>query len=57
MIRKETPKNKENYLSVNNEQSHILLSMGFHPIYIDNDWLYYDKTEEIQDAYDIIIQY
>lgn len=47
MIIRQTPKNKENYIMVNSKVSQILQENGFYPKYMDNEAIYYVKSDKI----------
>ena len=47
MIIRQTPKNKENYIMVNSNTSQILQENGFFPKYMDDEFIYYVKSDEI----------
>lgn len=47
MIIRKTPKNKNEYIIVNSDKSRILQENGFCPKYIDNEAIYYVKSDEI----------
>lgn len=47
MIIRQTPKNKENYIAVNSDVSLILQENGFYPKYMDDETIYYAKSNEI----------
>ena len=47
MIIRETPKNKDKYIAVSSDISNVLHLMGFTPKYIDEEYIYYVKSEEI----------
>lgn len=47
MIRRSTPKNKENYIMVDSETSNILYAHGFIPKYMDFQAIYYIKSDEL----------
>lgn len=47
MIIRKTPKNKNEYIIVNSDRSRILQENGFCPKYIDNESIYYVKSDEI----------
>ena len=48
MMIRQTPTNIENFVKVNSELSEKLHELGFIPRYIDNEWIYYEKTKEIE---------
>ena len=43
----QTPKNKEKYIIVDSKVSQILQENGFCPKYMDNEAIYYVKSDEI----------
>ena len=47
MIIRKTPKNKNEYIMVNSDKSRILQENGFCPKYIDNEAIYYVKSDKI----------
>lgn len=47
MIIRETPKNAEEYIIVDGATSNILHQNGFYPKYIDNNFVYYVRSNEI----------
>ena len=47
MIIRQTPKNKEKYIIVDSKVSQILQENGFCPKYMDNESIYYVKSDEI----------
>ncbi len=47
MIIRETPKNKEKYIVVTSFVSNVLNMRGFIPKYIDENFIYYTKDDEI----------
>ena len=47
MLIRQTPKNKEKYIIVNSKVSQILQENGFYPKYMDNEAIYYVKSDEI----------
>ena len=47
MIIRKTPKNKNEYIIVNSDKSRILQENGFCPKYIDNEAIYYVKSDKI----------
>ena len=47
MIIRQTPKNKEKYIIVDSKVSQILQENGFYPKYMDNEAIYYVKSDEI----------
>lgn len=47
MLIRQTPKNKENYIMVDSKISQILQENGFCPKYMDNEFIYYVKSNEI----------
>lgn len=47
MLIRQTPKNKEKYIIVNSDKSRILQENGFCPKYMDNEAIYYVKSDEI----------
>lgn len=48
MIFRGTPKNPNDYIKVKSEMSMYLHSKGFTPKYIDNEFVYYIKTANIE---------
>lgn len=48
MVIRETPKNKDKFIYVNNEIGDILQKNGFSPKYMDFNYLYFIKTKEIE---------
>lgn len=48
MIIRQTPKNLQNYIGVDSETSLFLTLKGFYPKYMDFDYIYYVKTDELQ---------
>ena len=48
MVIRETPKNKENFIMVNNQVGNLLQTKGFIPKYMDFDYLYFVRTEELK---------
>ena len=49
MIIRETPKNTEEYIIVDGATSNILHQNGFYPKYMDNNFVYYVRSNEIID--------
>ena len=49
MIIRETPKNAKEYIIVDSITSNILHKNGFHPKYMDNNFVYYVRSNEIID--------
>ena len=47
MLIRQTPKNKEKYIIVDSKVSKILQENGFRPKYMDNEAMYYVKSDEI----------
>ena len=47
MLIRQTPKNKEKYIIVDSEVSQILQENGFYPKYMDNEAIYYVKSDKI----------
>ena len=47
MLIRQTPKNKEKYIIVDSKVSQILQENGFCPKYMDNESIYYVKSDEI----------
>lgn len=47
MLIRQTPKNKEKYIIVDSKVSQILQENGFYPKYMDNEAIYYVKSDEI----------
>lgn len=47
MLIRRTPKNKEKYIIVDSKVSQILQENGFCPKYMDNEAIYYVKSDEI----------
>lgn len=47
MLIRKTPKNKEKYIIVDSKVSQILQENGFCPKYMDNEVIYYVKSDEI----------
>ena len=47
MLIRQTPKNKEKYIIVDSKVSKILQENGFYPKYMDNEAIYYVKSDEI----------
>ena len=47
MIIRQTPKNKEKYIIVDSKVSQILQENGFYPKYMDNEAIYYVKSDKI----------
>jgi hypothetical protein len=47
MLIRQTPKNKENYIMVDSKVSQILQENGFYPKYMDDEFIYYVKSDEI----------
>ena len=47
MLIRQTPKNKEKYIIVDSKVSQILQENGFCPKYMDNETIYYVKSDEI----------
>ena len=47
MLIRQTPKNKEKYIIVDSKVSQILQENGFCPKYMDNEFIYYVKSDEI----------
>ena len=47
MLIRKTPKNKEKYIIVDSKVSQILQENGFYPKYMDNEAIYYVKSDEI----------
>lgn len=47
MIIRQTPKNKENYIMVDSKVSQILQENGFCPKFMDMEFIYYVKSDEI----------
>lgn len=45
MLIRETPKNPNNYIIVDNLTSQVLQMCGFSPKYMDDKYLYYIKDE------------
>lgn len=48
MIIRGVPKHLDNYIIVTSEQSEYLHANGFYPNYIEDDKIYYKKTDEIE---------
>lgn len=48
MIIRQTPKNKDKYITVNSDISNVLHKHGFYPKYIDNEFIYYVKSKELK---------
>lgn len=55
MILRGRPKDIEQYIIVNNEDSNKLHKAGYRPQYIDGITLYYKKTKELEENYQRII--
>ena len=49
MIIRETPKNAKEYIIVDSHTSNILHQNGFCPKYMDNNFVYYVRSNEIID--------
>ena len=49
MIIREAPKNAEEYIIVDSITSNILHQNGFYPKYMDNNFVYYVRSNEIID--------
>lgn len=49
MIIRETPKNAKEYIIVDGATSNILCQSGFHPKYMDKNFVYYVRSNEIID--------
>lgn len=47
MLIRQTPKNKEKYIIVDSKVSQILQENGFCPKYMDNESIYYVKSDKI----------
>lgn len=47
MIIRQTPKDKDKYIAVDDDTSNVLHEHGFYPKYIDNDFIYYVKSKEL----------
>ena len=47
MLIRQTPKNKEKYIIVDSKVSQILQENAFYPKYMDNEAIYYVKSDEI----------
>ena len=47
MLIRQTPKNKEKYIIVDSKVSRILQENGFCPKYMDMEFIYYVKSDEI----------
>ena len=47
MLIRQTPKNKEKYIIVGSKVSQILQENGFYPKYMDNEAIYYVKSDKI----------
>ena len=47
MLIRQTPKNKEKYIIVDSKVSQILQENGFCPKFMDNEAIYYVKSDEI----------
>jgi hypothetical protein len=47
MIIRDKPKDLINYIKVDSNTSYILSQNGFFPKYIDNDYIYYVKTNSL----------
>ena len=47
MLIRQTPKNKEKYIIVDSKVSKILQENGFYPKYMDNEAIYYVKSDKI----------
>ena len=47
MLIRQTPKNKEKYIIVDSKVSQILQENGFYPKYMDNEAIYYVKSDKI----------
>ena len=47
MIIRQTPKNKEKYIIVDSKVSQILQENGFYLKYMDNEAIYYVKSDKI----------
>lgn len=48
MIIRQTPKNKDKYITVDSDISNVLHKHGFYPKYIDNEFIYYVKSKELK---------
>lgn len=48
MVIRQTPNYKEKYIQVNNDISNVLHKHGFYPKYIDNEFIYYVKSKELE---------
>lgn len=49
MIIRQTPKNPQDFIIVDDKQGEILQKNNFHPLYMDMKNLYFEKTKEILD--------
>lgn len=49
MIIRKTPTNLDKYISVDSKTSNILHQNGFYPKYIDNNFIYYVRSNKIID--------
>lgn len=47
MLIRQTPKNKEKYIIVDSKVSQILQENGFCPKFMDMEFIYYVKSDEI----------
>lgn len=54
MIIRRSPTNIEDFVMVESELSLRLHELGFVPIYIDEEWIYYHKTNEILETIKIL---
>ena len=47
MIIRKTPEDLDNYIAVTSDKSVKLNKNGFEPVFIDNKFLYYKKTDDL----------
>ena len=50
MIIRETPKDIENYIKVDNAKARFLQGKGFNPLYMDFEFIYFKNNKEIEKA-------
>lgn len=56
MIIRGTPPDPENYKRVNDVESNWLHMAGYHPSYIDEKWIYYKLTPQLESKYNRILR-
>ena len=47
MLIRDTPKNIDTYIKVDDKTTKILHANGYSPLYMDNKYIYYKKTDDI----------